>query len=277
MVKTSVSRLLVGTVFFLASRWSFALPASPLEESVCGSFTEWFSFRMWSSLAGKPDTSAFRRMSNVEEISHVTIDNRTLRGYRINSATPSKGSVLFAQGNAMLADQVLQSLSQVVDAGFDVVVFDYRGYGQSDGKPRLKAIVSDYVEIANAMAKAQPKKLYFYGVSFGGVVLLNTLAAVPPVSGTVIDSSPGTVSDLGCPSNFDPITHIPDNAGSILVVIGDRDRVVLPSKSAGLARKVVANGGHVMRRPDFSHPFMDPDNAVASTRLNIAIDFFNSK
>lgn len=277
MVDTAASRLVVGTLFFLASAFAFALPASPLEESVCGSFREWLSFRMWSSAAGTPDVTAFREMPNVTEISHVTIDNRTLRGFRISSASPSKGSVLFAQGNAMLADQTLRSLSLIADSGFDVFVYDFRGYGRSDGTARLKAIVSDYVELANAIPRAHPGKLYLYGVSFGGIILLNTLRAAPPVSATLVDSSPSTVSDLGCPSSYDPVTKIPDAANSILIVLGDKDHVIPPRKSAELAKKVIANGGQVRRQGEFSHPFMDSDQATATSRLKIAIEFFNSR
>ena len=270
-------RLVIGTLLFLASSSTFALHASPLEESVCGSFREWLSFRMWSSAAGAPNVTAFREMPNVKEISHVTIDNRTLRGFKISAASPSKGSVLFAQGNAMLADQVLDSLSLLADSGFDVFVYDYRGYGRSDGTARLKAIVSDYIELANAIAKAHPGKLYFYGVSFGGIVLMNTMSAAPFVSATLIDSSPSTVSDLGCPPSYDPVNKIPDAADSILVIVGDKDNVIPPTRSAELASKVIANGGQVRRQAEFSHPFMDSDERTATSRLKIAIEFFSAK
>jgi hypothetical protein len=107
--------------------------------------------------------------------------------------------------------------------------------------------------------------------------LLNILSAAPPVSATLIDSSPSTVSDLGCPPRYDPVTKIPDAADSILVVVGDKDHVIPPAKSAELANKVIANGGQVRRREEFSHPFMDSDSATATSRLKIAIEFFNSK
>lgn len=277
MVDIAASRISIGTLLFLASAPVFALPASPLEESVCGSVREWLAFRMWSRAAGTPNVNAFREMTNVEAISHVTIDGRTLRGFRISATSPRKGSVLFGQGNAMLADQLLSPLSLIAASGFDVFVYDFRGYGQSDGTAHLKAIVSDYVELANAIAAAHSGKLYFHGVSFGGIILLNALGSTPHVSGTLIDSSPSTVSDLGCPPSYDPIVRIPGNANSIMVVVGGQDHVIPPAKSAGLAEKVMANGGQVIRHADFSHPFMDADQVTATSRLKIAIDFFNSK
>jgi fermentation-respiration switch protein FrsA (DUF1100 family) len=277
MVNIAATRLIGGTLLLLSASSVSALPASSIEESVCGSFREWLAFRMWSRAAGTPNLNAYRQMPNVEAISHVTIDRRTLRGFRISAAGPRKGSVLFAQGNATLAAQMLSPLSLMADAGFDVFVYDFRGYGQSDGLARLKAIVSDYVELAGAIAKVHPGKLYFHGVSFGGIVLLNALGAAPPVSATLIDSSPSTVSDLGCPRSYDPVNRIPANADSILVVVGEQDRVVPPARSAELANKVIGNGGQVRRHAGFSHPFMDPAPRTATARLKIAIEFFESR
>ena len=47
----------------------------------------------------------------------------------------------------MLADQIIGSFQDYASAGYDVYLFDYRGYGSSEGKPRLRAILSDYGEI----------------------------------------------------------------------------------------------------------------------------------
>lgn len=277
MADLAASNLMVASLVLLASSPVFALPPSPLEESVCGSVREWLAFRMWSRAAGTPNVNAMREVPNVEAISHVTMDNRTLRGFRIRASGPRKGSVLFAQGNAMLADQMLSPLSLLADSGFDVLVYDFRGYGQSDGTAYLKAIVSDYVELANAIAKAQPGKLYFYGVSFGGIVLLNALGSTPAVSATLIDSSPSMVSDLGCPRRYDPVNRIPSDASSFLVVVGEQDQVIPPAKSAELAKKVVANGGQASRHAEFAHPFMDTDPAIATARLKSAIEFFDER
>jgi alpha/beta superfamily hydrolase len=52
-----------------------------------------------------------------------------------------------APGNAMLADQIMGELQFFRDLGLDVYIFDYRGYGLSQGKSRLAALISDYREI----------------------------------------------------------------------------------------------------------------------------------
>ena len=104
-----------------------------------------------------------------------------LRGFKIstppasNTSTETRGFLLFAQGNAMLADHSLDTLKDFATHGINVFVYDYRGYGNSEGKRRLKAIVSDYREIFDALKKAYSGRKYLYGVSFGGIVLLNLI------------------------------------------------------------------------------------------------------
>jgi pimeloyl-ACP methyl ester carboxylesterase len=47
----------------------------------------------------------------------------------------------------MLALPVASELTPLSRAGFDVFVFDFRGYGFSGGRAKSSAIISDYREI----------------------------------------------------------------------------------------------------------------------------------
>ena len=86
-----------------------------LEQSVCG-LKEPFIFWLWSSQAGSPNANRLAGLRNVEDVSFETKDNRLLRGYKLKAtdgegqvAAP-KGYLLVLQGNAMLADQILDAL-----------------------------------------------------------------------------------------------------------------------------------------------------------------------
>ncbi len=50
----------------------------------------------------------------------------------------------------MLADHLIGEFQLIRDLGH-VYLYDYRGYGLSNGKNRLKALVSDYQEIVSAL------------------------------------------------------------------------------------------------------------------------------
>jgi alpha/beta superfamily hydrolase len=246
------------------------------ERSVCGALKEPFTFWMWRRAAGSPNPDAARRLPNAEPISHRTRDGRELRGYRLAATAPggkSRGAMLVAQGNAMLADQLLYSLAPFAAAGLDTYIFDYRGYGDSEGRPRLQAIIGDYAELhARHIAGAAGERL-LYGISFGGIVLLNAIGAGATFDRAVIDSSPSRLSPHGCPPRFDPLAHLPADASRLMFVGGARDRVVPLADSGELFATARARGARIVLQQDFAHPFMDADPAVHRRRSELIEDF----
>jgi alpha/beta superfamily hydrolase len=233
-----------------------------LEESVCG-LKEPFVFWLWSRAAGSTDHSRALRAGNVEDVSLTTMDGRRIRGYKLSppgSTEPParvKGYLLVAQGNAMLADQIISSFNSFARMGYDVYIFDYRGYGRSQGKRRLKAILSDYREIiAHLNTLSYPSRLY-YGMSFGGIVLLDALQASDDEKSVVIDSTPSRLSSYGCPPAHDPVNNLPEDGSDFLFISGDRDPVVSFNAQRELLELARQRGAAVLRDPQFSHPFMD--------------------
>src|SRR5512144_487822 len=99
-----------------------------VESAVCGSIREPFMFWLWRSMAGSPDPKRVMSITDLEQIHFKTSDGTELGGYKL-SATSPKGYLLVAQGNAMLADQLVADLQLFRDRGLDVYIFDYRGYG----------------------------------------------------------------------------------------------------------------------------------------------------
>lgn len=235
--------------------------AQDLEETVCG-FREAIMFWMWSNAAGSPDKARALRYPNVEAVSFTTEDGRTLRGYRINaessqSPSASKGYLLVAQGNAMLADQLVESFTRYADAGYDVYIYDYRGYGLSEGKRRLKAIVADYRQLTDSLNSLPYQKRLLYGISFGGIVILNVIGAGHAYDGAVIDSTPSRVSTYGCPVEYDPVNNLPDDGSRLMIVGGEQDRVVPIEDMEELLTEAGQRSATVVRSQEFAHPFMD--------------------
>lgn len=66
--------------------------------------------------------------------------------------------------------------SWLTEYGFDYLVFDYRGYGKSEGKPSTRNTVQDGVQILRYVASHYPnKKLIVMAQSLGGNVALRSL------------------------------------------------------------------------------------------------------
>lgn len=244
--------------------------ANDREETVCGFVRERLAFSLWSSVAGKPDPAAAQRFSNATPVEHLTADGRTLRGYRLSAQVESeaqpKGFVLMAQGNAMLADQLLDHLHAFTAGGHDVYVYDYRGYGASEGKRRLKAIVQDYAEIFSDLSKIHGGDKLLYGVSFGGIVVANLINAHPQFERAAIDSAPSRVSGYGCPRDYDPVENLPRDASNMLLINGMRDTVVPARQSAEMLDAAEQRGATVIRSEQYAHPFQDYDPQVRLAR-----------
>lgn len=272
--KSFMRPILVALLLMTPYGQAMAAEPDPLEETVCGAIKEPFVFWTWSRLAGKPDPAAAQRIPNAEALEHKTQDGRLLRGYRLKPPlAETRGTVLVAQGNAMLADQVLPELGLLAQAGLEVYVFDYRGYGQSEGKRRLKAMVSDYRELAERIRAASPGPHHLYGISFGGIVLLNLVGSGVAFDRAVIDSTPARLSSFGCPERYDPIVNLPQDAGRFLFVAGGRDSVVPLRMSQELIDLARARGGRIELQPDYAHPFMDTDYAIHRARFERIRDF----
>jgi alpha-beta hydrolase superfamily lysophospholipase len=273
--------LAAGIVVALLTRVASSdSPGSSYERTVCGPLLERMAFAAWSAAAGEPDPDSWRTVAGASPIKHLTADGRSLHGFRISPKTGADatgiptGFVLFMQGNAMLADQLLDTLRAFAERGLDAYVYDYRGYGRSQGRRRLAAIVADYREIFAALSASSgdgPKHLY--GVSFGGLIALNVIGGGARFDRAVIDSTPSRVSPFGCPETFDPVRNLPDAASGLLVISGAKDNVVSPRAQAELRSAAQARGARVVLHEEFAHPFMDRDAAVRAEREALVHDF----
>jgi alpha/beta superfamily hydrolase len=271
------AKWVLSLVAVLGSGWNgMAQPAmasmDKLETSVCGFVREPLAFWLFRRAAGTPNAQRVAGILDIERIHFETLDKRTLGGFRLRAKGNPRGYLLVAQGNAMLADQIMGELQLFRERGFDVYVYDYRGYGLSGGNSRLKAIVSDYREIIAYLNRQNYLRRALYGMSMGGIILLNAVGEGNEYSMMVVDSSPSRISHLGCPEQFDPVNQLPADCSRLQLVIGERDRVVLPAEMEDLMISVQDRGGRVIRRPEYAHPFQDATAEIHRRRLEEVAD-----
>jgi pimeloyl-ACP methyl ester carboxylesterase len=235
--------------------------------AVCGAIREPFAFWLWRRLAGTPNAQRIARLKDVEPIKFAAPDGRQLGGYKLSTASP-KGYLLVAQGNAMLADQLVADLQPFRDLGLDVYIFDYRGYGISQGKSRLAAIVTDYAAIVAHLNTLGYSRQFLYGISMGGVIFLNAVGDSPAYTRLVVDSSPARISRFGCPESYDPVTRLPTDSSRLMIISGAADTVVSPRDMEELIRVARSHGAHVLQDKDFAHPYQDSSDEVHRRRQN---------
>src|SRR5690606_31346087 len=63
------------------------------------------------------------------------VGSETTHGWFIPAAKPAPGVILFSHGNAGNIADRLESISIFRDLGYDVLAYDYGGYGKSSGTP----------------------------------------------------------------------------------------------------------------------------------------------
>ena len=248
------------------------------DEFVCGFWVERLLPAFYHLMAGRPSASRVAGIPGIEQVAFTTKDRRRLGGYRLQAYADStrspRGYVLVALGNTMLADQVVGSFRFLREDGFDVYIFDYRGYGISEGRSRFFAIRSDTIELIEHLNDAGYANRFFYGMSIGGVFLLNALGAGAVLDAALIDSPPSRISNYGCARPFDPVENVPQDSSRLGFIFGERDTVVPPDAWRELSAAAKARGAMVLEDAGFAHPLMDSDRTMRQARFEAIRAFF---
>ena len=98
------------------------------------------------------------------------------------SKQPAKGTVIFVHGNAENISTHLGSVWWLPAEGFNVFLFDYRGYGHSEGKPDLDGALDDFgaaMATLYKMPEVDPLRVVVFGQSLGGAIAICGLLDSP--------------------------------------------------------------------------------------------------
>jgi uncharacterized protein len=168
-----------------------------------------------------------------------TEDTQRLHGWQVAPQAPFIGHILFCHGNAgNIADRIVNA-KLLCAIGFEVVLFDYRGYGHSAGRPNEQGTYSD-AQAARSALLAQPgtdpNRLFYLGESLGGAIALSLALSSPP-RGLILQSAFSGIRDAArdhypfipsrlIPDAYPSLRRIPALSSPLLVLHGDRDNVV---------------------------------------------------
>jgi len=280
-VVVTVAWWLVG-----AQRLFAAMPKDQCAQCVCKGEKE--AFELFKAGAGEFD-SKYLPPSDINSVSYVTSDGTTLSGYMAkardqkNTLLKAQGYILLLPGNAVYAQRLVSIIRELSRLGYDVYIYDYRGYRPSDAPPDVKTIIADTSELVTELNRSvldgalRYKSHVVYGISAGGAIALNALDASSKIDRFILDGLPATMSmkvdvpflfrwlihpvDLKCPEALDPLNRKLFAPKQTLLINGAQDEVLRHTQDKRLQglllERAKVAGVCVSSQPAFHHPLMD--------------------
>ncbi len=133
-----------------------------------------------------------------ENVTFKTADGLTLTGWYV-PAENSRFTILFCHGNGGNIMHYLDSINIFYNLGLSCFIFDYRGYGGSEGKPNEEGTYLDAEAAYKWLTeekKVSPDDIIVFGRSLGGTIAAQ-LASKVEVSALLIESSFTSYVDIG--------------------------------------------------------------------------------
>ncbi|WP_405135991.1 alpha/beta hydrolase [Nocardia sp. NBC_01388] len=174
-----------------------------------------------------------------EDLSLRTTDGVTVNAWFVRAAGEPLAHILFAHGNGGNIGDRSPILALLSAAGFDVLVFDYRGFGRSGGRPSEEGTYLDARAARDALLAQpgiDPNRIVYLGKSLGGGVMLELATAYPPAALVLMSTFTGLRDAAGAVYPYLPKVVVPDAYPSlrrirrlrcpVLIMHGDADEML---------------------------------------------------
>jgi fermentation-respiration switch protein FrsA (DUF1100 family) len=132
-----------------------------------------------------------------EDVALQTVDDIRLHAWFIPAENP-RATVLFCHGNAGNISHRLDSIRLLHSLGLQVLIFDYRGYGKSEGRPSEKGTYRDvdaawhYLREVRGLTEAG---IIIFGRSLGAAVAADLASRTRPAA-VILESAFTSVPDM---------------------------------------------------------------------------------
>ncbi len=134
-----------------------------------------------------------------EDVTLRAPDGCALGAWYVPAEGPARGTALFCHGNAGNISHRLLTIEKIRRLGLNVLIFDYRGYGRSDGRPSEAGIYSDGRTAWDWLVEVKcesPDRIVIWGRSLGSAVATRLAGEVRPAA-VIIESAHTSVPDAG--------------------------------------------------------------------------------
>jgi uncharacterized protein len=205
-----------------------------------------------------------------EEV-NIAIGKDNLYGWWMPANNNSEKVMIYLHGNSSnISGANLRAASRFWQAGFSILLVDYRGYGRSTGDfPTEASVYQDAQSMWNYLIekrKIKAENIYIYGHSLGGAIAIDLAVENPQAAGSIVECTFTSIREMAgyqkkynllpldfvVTQKFDSIGKIPKLKVPLLVVHGMEDKTVPSFMGEALYNKakqpkklwLVDNAGH---------------------------------
>lgn len=239
-----------------------------------------------------PDRHVYRTPAQdgyaYEDIHFTSADGTKLTGWFIPAQGKALGTVIHYHGNAQNMTAHYSFVSWLPANGFNLFMFDYRGYGNSEGKPSRRGVYEDSVaalKYIKSRTDINQHKLIVFGQSIGGANAIDVVGRneFDGIVGVATESTFSSYKGVACDNagwlkplafclignKLSPDRYVVNIAPiPLLIIHGTRDPIA-PYKhaqrlyeNAGEPKQLwtIENGGHT--------PALGPERMMYAPRLH---------
>ena len=198
-----------------------------------------------------PDNVVYQRPEELrltyEDVTFPTEDGLKLSGWFFPANGPARGTVIHFHGNAGNITGHFQLIPWLIWRGYNVFVFDYRGYGRSEGKVTRAGTIRDghaALDYVLSRPDVDQNRIFTFGQSLGGAVATVVAAERPEIRALALDSTfsgyrrigsrhlqrtlyfkgvTDLIATAGLSGEYDPIDYVARVAPRPLLVIASRE------------------------------------------------------
>ena len=185
--------------------------------------------RDWARVSGLP----------LEDVWFQAADGVRLFGWYVD-VQADRPVMLWCHGNAGTIINRLENLKLLYRLGLSVFLFDYRGYGRSQGRPSEEGLYQDALGAHDYLTRTRmihPERIIIFGRSLGAAVA-GELAVQKPATGLILESAFPSIEAVakfhygGLPvhwllgADFTLIDRLPHLSLPKLIIHGDKDDII---------------------------------------------------
>ncbi len=226
--------------------------------------------------------------AGASDVWFTTADGIRLHGWFFESSTPEPATIIFFHGNGGNILGLDWLGRRFHERGFNVLLFDYRGYGASEGSPDSETGLYADGDAAVAFVinekRARPEKIVLYGQSLGttvvadvasrrdvgAVILESGLSSASSLAGHALPWLPQSLHFLG-KNRFESARKLAQVKAPVLISHGDPDPVI-PTSEARLLFAAANEPKQLLIIPGAGHNVF---GSAGDAYLNQIIEFIN--